>query len=229
MVSRRPSVTTMSAADRAASVAWEPRAMPTSARRIAGASLAPSPVMATNLPACCRAFTSRSFCMEVTLANTEADSAAQAKAVSSIASTIGPVRTVPSVERLSSPAMALAVAGWSQVMIFTAMPARWRSTRASFAVARIGLASPRKPTNSSSRTCESVSDAPSSTTRRATASTRRPWPARAWAMPSSRLRLLSSISTAPVGVRCKLQAARTISGEPFTQSRQRPLRRPRLA
>ncbi len=50
IVSNRSSVTTRSAAARAAGVPRPPRAIPTSASRIAGASLAPSPVIATVRP-----------------------------------------------------------------------------------------------------------------------------------------------------------------------------------
>lgn len=55
IVSSRSSVTTRSAAARAAGVPRWPRAMPTSASRIAGASLAPSPVIATVRPHFCNA------------------------------------------------------------------------------------------------------------------------------------------------------------------------------
>ena len=50
MVSMRSSVTTTSALARAASVPRRPRAMPASASRMAAASLAPSPVIATGRP-----------------------------------------------------------------------------------------------------------------------------------------------------------------------------------
>ena len=61
IVSIRSSVTTRSAAARAAGVPRWPRAMPTSASRIAGASLAPSPVIATVRPHFCNAWMIRTL------------------------------------------------------------------------------------------------------------------------------------------------------------------------
>ena len=57
---------TMSAADRATSVPTTPMATPISAWRRAGASLTPSPVMATTSPRACSAWAMRSFCSGAT-------------------------------------------------------------------------------------------------------------------------------------------------------------------
>ena len=64
------SVRTMSAAPLATSVPAIPIATPMSACFNAGASLTPSPVMATTLPGSCRALTRRSFCSGATRAKT---------------------------------------------------------------------------------------------------------------------------------------------------------------
>ena len=56
------SVSTMSAASRVTSVPVMPIAIPMSAAFTAGASLTPSPVMATTWPSRCSALTIRSLC-----------------------------------------------------------------------------------------------------------------------------------------------------------------------
>ena len=58
----------MSAAPLATSVPVFPMAQPMSAARRAGASLTPSPVMATTWPFFCQAFTMRILCSGVTRA-----------------------------------------------------------------------------------------------------------------------------------------------------------------
>jgi hypothetical protein len=62
MEAKLSSVRVMSAASRLTSVPVIPMAMPTSACFKAGASLTPSPVMATMWPFCCQARTTRSLC-----------------------------------------------------------------------------------------------------------------------------------------------------------------------
>ena len=61
-VSRLSSTSTRSAACRATSVPRPPMATPMSARRSAGASLTPSPVIATTAPCACQASTMSTFC-----------------------------------------------------------------------------------------------------------------------------------------------------------------------
>ena len=70
MVAKSSSVSTISAASRAASVPEHPIATPTSARRSAGVSLTPSPVTATTSPRRWYASTSRSLSAGVTRAKT---------------------------------------------------------------------------------------------------------------------------------------------------------------
>ena len=72
MVAKSSSVSTMSAASLATSVPPWPMATPMSAWRSAGASLTPSPVMATISPRDWNASTRRSFCSGETRANTVA-------------------------------------------------------------------------------------------------------------------------------------------------------------
>ena len=70
MEAKSSSVSTMSAASLATSVPVMPMATPMSACLSAGASLTPSPVMATTWPLDCSASTRRSFCSGVTRAKT---------------------------------------------------------------------------------------------------------------------------------------------------------------
>jgi hypothetical protein len=72
-VARSSSASTRSAAWRATSVPRRPIATPISARRRAGPSLTPSPVMATTSPAARRACTMSTFCSGVASANTAAN------------------------------------------------------------------------------------------------------------------------------------------------------------
>ena len=67
-VEKSSSPSTMSAASLAAAVPLRPIATPMSACRSAGASLTPSPVMATTSPRDCSACTSRSLCSGATRA-----------------------------------------------------------------------------------------------------------------------------------------------------------------
>ena len=62
MAPKLSSISTMSAASRATSVPRFPMAIPISAAWSAGASLTPSPVMATISPFALKAWTSASFC-----------------------------------------------------------------------------------------------------------------------------------------------------------------------
>ncbi len=64
------SVSTRSAALRAAAEPWVAMPIPTSAVRMAATSLLPSPVMATTCPLRCSAVTMRTLCSGLTLAKT---------------------------------------------------------------------------------------------------------------------------------------------------------------
>ena len=113
----------MSAAPRAAD---EPRPLtpiPTSAIRIAAASLAPSPTIAVTRPQRCSAPTICTFCSGLTRANTCTSAASLADASSS-----RPLRSAPVITRASagSPswrAIARAVTGWSPVISTTSRSA----------------------------------------------------------------------------------------------------------
>ena len=107
----------MSEASRVTSVAVSPIASPTSASRIAGASLTPSPVIATTSPALRSSFTIAVFCAAVVRA-----------------------RTAPSSFKPSSRAIACAVTGWSPVIIMVRTPAARASAIADLALARGGSA-----------------------------------------------------------------------------------------
>ncbi len=151
MLAKLSSVSTMSAASLATSVPVMPMATPMSARRSAGASLTPSPVMATTSPRACRAWTRRSFCSGVTRANTVLRWAASLSAASSSASSSRPLSTsgsAPAATRPSRPicaAMAAAVTAWSPVIILTRMPALWQAATARTASSRGGSIMPCRP------------------------------------------------------------------------------------
>ncbi len=76
MLAKLSSVSTIAAASLATSVPPCPMAMPMSACLSAGASLTPSPVIATTSPRPCRARTRRSFCSGSTRAKTSISCAA---------------------------------------------------------------------------------------------------------------------------------------------------------
>ena len=136
----------MSAASRATAVPATPIATPMSAWRSAGASLTPSPVMATTWRSCWSARTRRSLCSGATRAKTTASSAACRSDSSSRASRSRPVSTSPS-GNPSSRAIAAAVAGWSPVIIFTATPAPRQAATASAASLRGGSLMAISPSN----------------------------------------------------------------------------------
>ena len=68
IVENESSISTISAADFVTSVPVIPIPTPTCASLIAGASLTPSPVIATTLPFFCQALTILSLCSGLTLA-----------------------------------------------------------------------------------------------------------------------------------------------------------------
>ena len=151
MVAKSSSTSTMSAASLATSVPPRPIAIPMSAVRNAGASLTPSPVMATTCPPACSASTSRSFSSGDTRANTPVPATAAEYSASGISVSSAPVTTRRSAGgRWSSPssvAMADAVVAWSPVIILTSMPAAWQAAMAEVAEARGGSSMACSPTS----------------------------------------------------------------------------------
>ncbi|OPZ76941.1 MAG: hypothetical protein BWY79_01386 [Actinobacteria bacterium ADurb.Bin444] len=103
--------TTSEAASRATSVPRCPMATPISAALRAGASLTPSPVMATISPRVLRALISRSFCSGTMRANMEQVAIREPSCSSDISSSCGPVMTSWSGCRPMRRAMACAVLG----------------------------------------------------------------------------------------------------------------------
>ena len=216
MLAKLSSVSVIAAASRATSVPDRPIATPMSARRSAGASLTPSPVIATTWPRDCSASTIRSLCAGLTRAQTAMRSISRASAAASSWSSSMPVTTRPSPSRPSSRAIASAVAGWSPVIIITRMPARRQASSAGSASGRGGSIMPTRP--SSTRPLSRLSRRASS--RRAIASTRSALPAIASAAASTCAPMSASIGTHDPSARwIVLDAASTTSTAPFTQAK----------
>ena len=138
----------MSAAFCATCVPPLPMAQPISAAFNAGASLTPSPVIATTSPWARRALTIRTLCSGVTRAYTRQERTARANSFSPILSICAPVRHSP--ERESMPsffAVAQAVPAWSPVIITGVIPARRQVLTASYASSRGGSSMPISPQN----------------------------------------------------------------------------------
>ena len=117
-------------------------ATPMSAAFSAGASLTPSPVMATTWPRALQ----RLDDAHLVLGRHAGEHArcarpASASAASSSASSSAPLMHLAA-RRPSSRAMAAAVALWSPVIILTSMPACWQTAMASFASGRGGSMMP---------------------------------------------------------------------------------------
>ena len=229
IVAKLSSVSSMSAAWRATSVPPAPMAMPMSACLRAGASLTPSPVIATTSPLAWRACTSCNFWAGVTRANTSTRSTHSAMpsgpssaswrpsiANSCSASAVGE-RPMPILR-----AMARAVSRWSPVIIFTVMPAAWQAATAWIASGRGGSNIPCRPRKSKSFStwwcsnwCWEASAWPM-----AKASTRSP---RAAITPTAASIAVRSRSSGwPRQFSCRLQRSRTASTEPFTKIRSLP-------
>mmetsp|Transcript_98690 Transcript_98690/g.276376 ORF Transcript_98690/g.276376 Transcript_98690/m.276376 type:complete len:240 (-) Transcript_98690:83-802(-) len=170
----------MSAASFATSVPRMPMTMPTSACFNAGASLTPSPVIATMsptpcLPKCWNACTITCLCMGDTRAKTlvvtttfsqKARTSSRSlrenlSSAGNIPSNCEPMTTSKSCASMSlssekrvpsriptRAAMARAVAGWSPVIITTAMPASWAARTASATPSLGGSSIPKKPKSS---------------------------------------------------------------------------------
>ncbi len=158
IVAKLSSARIMSAAPLATSVPVTPIATPMSAAFSAGASLTPSPVIATIRPSCCRASTMRSLCSGATRANTETSATATRSATSSSRSSSAPLNArapSPMMPRSAaiplslmmprSAAMRDAVKGWSPVIMITRTPARRASAIAVRASSRGGSMIPTMP------------------------------------------------------------------------------------
>ena len=125
MVAKLSSARIILAASFVTSVPVMPMATPMSAAFSAGASLTPSPVIATTWPSACSAATMRSLCAGATRAKTEVLRTASLNAASSSASSSVPLSAAaPASMMPRSAAMRAAVRGWSPVIMMTRMPAR---------------------------------------------------------------------------------------------------------
>ncbi len=125
-----------------------------SAARRAGASLTPSPVIATTSPRAWSASTIRSLCSGLTRATTRAASSSSRRASSSSPSSRLPA-SAPVPPMPTSSATRRAVDGWSPVIITTRIPARWASAIAAAACGRGGSIIPTMP--SRVRSCSRAS------------------------------------------------------------------------
>ena len=212
IVLRSSSVSTISAASRAASVPLRPIATPTSARRSAGVSLMPSPVTTTTSSEAWNASTSRSFSAGVTRANTSWRAAVLRRALSSSSWSVAPVTGCASPSS-SERAMAEAVTGWSPVTIATLIPAPRACATEAAASGRSGSWSPTRPTSSSSLSMSSSSGSTEPSSHRSpTARTRNP---------SSAQRNASSWSARRSSA-VRRERSSNVSGAPLTSTRRRP-------
>ena len=151
MLAKLSSVSTMSAASLETSVPVMPMAMPMLAVLSAGASLMPSPVMATMCPLRCSAPTMRSLCSGSTRANTRTSSTIASSSASLMLRSSAPVTSrAPGSKMSSSRAIASAVAGWSPVIITVRMCARLAMATAAFTSARGGSIMPTRPSRTRS-------------------------------------------------------------------------------
>ncbi len=217
MVAKLSSVSTRSAASRAASVPFCPMATPILAALSAGASLTPSPVMATSSPWACRAATRRSLCSGLARANTSFSRTTRCSAASSSAATASPV-TARSAFSPSCRPMAAAVTAWSPVIILTRTPARWQSATATMASSRGGSIRPTSPSRVKRRLMSVMASAvvPAGISQDASASTRWPAPA-ASSMRASQAARSSSWPPAS----CPHKSS-TRSGAPLSSTKARP-------
>src|SRR5665647_684383 len=180
MEAKLSSVRTIVAASRATSVPDLPIATPMSARRSAGASLTPSPVIATTYPWSCRASAIRSLSSGELRAKMSSSPVAStaSRSASGICASSAPVMIL----RLWWPiptdsAMPRAVRPWSPVTTISRMPAEWQRATAPATSARGGSSIATTPSSVRSRSaCSRVSPARSlrSMSRSATASRRSP-------------------------------------------------------
>ena len=212
------SVSVSAAASLATSVPVMPIAMPMSAFLSAGASLTPSPVIATTWPWACSAVTTRSLCEGETRAKTVMSSSARSSSASSIASSSAPETTRPCCRSPISRAIASAVTGWSPVIITTRMPAVSQVRIAAVASGRGGSSMPTSPRNVSPDSA-SAKQAPFLS---AIASVRRPSLESAVNASRTSARPASSRGTTPSAPRIVVHAARITSGAPLANAQVRP-------
>ena len=208
MLVKLSSSSTMSAASRATSVPRSPIAMPTSAAFSAGASLTPSPVMPTRSPAACSAWTRSSFCSGAMRAQMRVVAARVRSSCSLRPFISAPVSTAPTCSRPTCSAMALAVAGWSPVIMMTRTPARRHCAIASATSGRGGSMKPTRPRKLNSNSCWLAGKSPPVHSPRATPNTRMP----RLAMASTSVRSASSWGAV------KWQRSATASGAPLVAS-----------
>jgi hypothetical protein len=148
----------------------------------AGASLTPSPVIATICPFRLSVSTRRTLSSGVTRAITPIPSIASSSSSSLIAANSAPVMARPSMP--SCLAIAAAVTAWSPVIIRTLIPALFAVSIASFAVGRGGSTIPTRessvrPSRSGSRSAP-TSNVSGAKSLRPVAKTRRPCSPRRW-------------------------------------------------
>ena len=150
MVAKLSSSRTMSEASLVTSVPLMPMATPMSAALRAGASLTPSPVMATMWPSLFRLRAMRILCSGLTLANTRTSSMRSSSSSSVSSSTSAPSMTEAGVSSSMMPislAMATAVILWSPVTMTERMPAPWAVLMARGTSSLAGSIIPIMPTN----------------------------------------------------------------------------------
>ncbi|MPN05321.1 hypothetical protein SDC9_152571 [bioreactor metagenome] len=145
MVAKLSSMSIMSAASFETSVPVIPIATPMSAPLRAGASLTPSPVMATMCPFSLRDSIILSLCAGVTRAKTPCFMAAPASSCFSMPSISLPVTALSPSVMPTAFAMASAVTAWSPVIITGLMPAPLASFTASTLSSRGGSIIPHIP------------------------------------------------------------------------------------
>ena len=147
MVEKLLSKSTRSALSLAASVPL-PSATPISAFIKAGASLTPSPVIATTSPLAFRALTMRNLSIGRVRAKTAAELTRLRNSSSDISGNSLPwIISLSETLSPTSPAMALAVKRWSPVIIITLMPAAWHNCIASLTWLRTGSRKAKNPIN----------------------------------------------------------------------------------
>ena len=176
-VPKSSSSSTSEADSRATSVPRPPIAMPMCAAFKEGASLTPSPVIATTSPLAFSASTILSFCCGATRAKTVVVVTARRSSVSLSAATSSPRSSPDSPSMPACRAIASAVPGWSPVIITTRMPACRHSRTACGTLSRSGSARATRPRNRKANPRESTGHASAPQGAAATPSTRMPRPA----------------------------------------------------
>ena len=169
------SASTTRAASLAASVPLMPMAMPTSARFSAGASLTPSPVIATT----CSCGLQRLDQPQLVLGRGAGEHVDLRRARGAARRRPSPrsrprSAPPPEVSSPSSSAIASAVSAWSPVIILTSMPARRQSATAAIASGRGGSMKPASPSSVRPLDVVHLERAPPRPVRVAKASTRCP-------------------------------------------------------